>query len=107
MSLVLFCHNIVTTIFTCYIGLTELRAEFPIRRATDARRLESEIKAVMLTLQELQLDLCDAVIRNQETQTGMRREERGAEPVLNYQKQIFALNDLRRSRARVSSTGGC
>ena len=53
---------------TCKIVVTVARPEF-------FSRVESEIKAVVLTL--LQLQLLNAVIRNQKIKTGQTRDERG------------------------------
>ena len=60
-------------VVTCYIGVSVART------ATIVRRLESEIKAVEATL--LQLNLVNAVFRNQKIKTGLRRVRR-EEPYL-------------------------
>ena len=55
-------------VVTCYIAVSVART------ATIVKRLESEIKAVEATL--LQLNLVNAVFRNQKIKTGLRRVRR-------------------------------
>ena len=104
-----FHENIMILSITCKIVVTVARPEF-------FSRVESEIKAVVLTL--LQLQLLNAVFRNQKikTGTGQERREEPTGPGFDQQEQIYSLSVLRRrmrtmtrerSPATGSPTGGC